>query len=144
VDSLRKVVESAAEPWLDTPDGRLKWLANGKMDVRLFGIDVFLQELAATGPSVKHWHMADELFYVLEGAGHTDEWQVEADIDDRYYARVALEPRRHAWKQGDLVYVPQNTVHQHVADAEGALLLGAQNRIFKLLGYDAIRRLESS
>ncbi|HZU17328.1 MAG TPA: cupin domain-containing protein [Candidatus Dormibacteraeota bacterium] len=136
VDRLRKVVHADQEPWQDTPDGRIKWLARPGMDVRLFGIDVWLEQLAP-GPAPRHWHMADELYYVLEGSGHTLEWQVEAEIAERYYARVALRPCRHDWSAGDVVYVPQNTVHRHVAGEGGALLLGAQNRLFRLLGYDA-------
>ena len=39
---------------------------------------------------------------------------------------------------GGILYVPPNTVHQHVNDGdEPLLLLSAQNRIFKLLGYDS-------
>ena len=143
VEELRKVVHSDQEPWQSTPEGRLKWLARAGMDVRLFSTDVFLQELAPGGLSARHWHMGDEVFYVLEGAGRTLEWQVEADIEDRYYARVAREPREHAWARGDLVYVPQNTVHQHQATGQGKVtLLAGQNRLFKLLGYDAVVHLE--
>jgi|SRR5579864_1234099 len=137
-ESKRKIISSADEPWTVTPDGRIKWLANAEMDVRLFATDVFLQEIPAGGRSACHWHMGDEIFYVLEGAGRTLEWQVEADIDDRYYARVAKEPTEHQWQQGDVIWVPTNTVHQHVADSAKATLLGAQNRVFKLLGYDAV------
>ncbi len=144
VQSKRKTVAGAGEPWRATPDGRIKWLANRNMDVRLFTVDVWLQEIAAGSSSSRHWHMADEIFYVLEGAGHTLEWQVEADIDDRYYARVAKQPRRSEWKAGDVVYVPQNTVHQLFAGPAGALLLGTQNRIFQQAGYDSVVCLEEA
>jgi quercetin dioxygenase-like cupin family protein len=141
VESLRKVVHGAAEPWQEERGGRVKWLANRSMDVRLFGIDVWLQEVeAGSGPS-PHWHMADELYYVLEGSGHTLEWPVEADIDDRYYARVATTPRRHDWSAGDVVWVPQNCVHQLRADDGRVRLLGARNRLFALLGYDRVVEL---
>lgn len=134
VDRLRKVVHPEDEPWLDTPEGRVKWLSSQGMDVRVFSVDIWLQELAAGRASARHWHMADELFYVISGRGETLEWPVEADIDERYYARVARSPRRLAWAAGDLVYLPQNTVHEHRA-ADDVLLLCAQNRLFKLLGY---------
>jgi hypothetical protein len=89
--------------------------------------------------------MADEIFHALEGSGHTLEWQVEAEIADRYYARVAEEPRRIDWARGDVFYVAPNTIHQHVAaEHEKVVLLGAQNRIFKLLGYDSVKVLEPS
>jgi len=107
------------------------------MDVRLHGIDVYLQTIEGDNPTAAHWHMADELFYVLLGRGHTLEWQVEADIDDRYYARVARSPRRFDWEAGDVVYVAQNTVHQHVAEGGDVELVGARNRLFQLVGYDA-------
>jgi quercetin dioxygenase-like cupin family protein len=137
VDGLRKVVHSEAEPWVDVPGGRVKWLADRSMDVRLFGIDVWLEE-ASGSERVPHWHMADELYYVLEGSGSTLEWAVEADIDDRYYARVAKEPRRHEWRQGDVVYVPQNCVHVLLPDDGPVRLLGARSRLFGLLGYDRV------
>lgn len=142
VQAKRKIVSGADEAWHPAPGGRIKWLAGKDMDVRLFTVDVWLQEIAPAAGTARHWHMADELFYVIEGDGHTLEWQVEADIDDRYYARVAKEPRGNQWKAGDVVYVPQNTVHQHFAGPSGALLLGAQNRIFKLAGYDSVVSLE--
>jgi len=138
VEKRRKIVDSSREAWQTTRDGRLKWLANREMDVRLFSVDVFLQEIPAGGQSACHWHMADELFYVLEGAGRVLEWQVEADIEDRYYARVATEPREQRWRAGELLWIPPNTVHQLYADGEKVLLLGAQNRLFKLLGYDSV------
>ena len=113
------------------------------MDVRLFSVDVYLQEIAAGSRTARHWHMADELLYVASGSGYTLEWDVEAEIDDRYYARVAIEPRRHDWGASDVVYVASNTIHQHFATDDGpVLLLNAQNRVFKLLGYDAVRYLE--
>ncbi|HLQ61808.1 MAG TPA: cupin domain-containing protein [Candidatus Acidoferrales bacterium] len=138
VEGRRKVVPAKKEPWQQTRDGRVKWLANRDMDVRLFSVDVFLQEIAAGSRSACHWHMADELFYVLEGSGRTLEWQVEADIEDRYYARVARKPREQRWRAGELLYIPPNTIHQLFAEGGRTLLLGAQNRLFKLLGYDSV------
>lgn len=137
--SLRKIVHSADEPWEDSPDGRVKWLARQGMDTRIYSLDIWLQEIPAGTATPSHWHMADEAFYVLEGAGHTLEWQVEAEIDDRYYARVARTPRRIDWRPGELVYIGQNTIHQHVAD-QPATLLCCKNRLFSLLGYDSVVR----
>src|SRR6266540_2135430 len=59
------------------------------------------------------------------------------------HARIAKQPTRHQIKPGDTLYVPQNTVAQHFA-ADGAplRLLSAQNRLFKLLGYDKVVYLE--
>jgi hypothetical protein len=72
-------------------------------------------------------------------------WQVEAEIAEKYYARVATEPTRHEVKAGDTLYVPQNTVAQHFASLdEGLELLSGQNRVFKMLGYDNVVFLEHS
>ena len=41
--------------------------------------------------------------------------------------------------------MPQNTVHRYSSDGSGPLrLLVAQNRLFKLLGYDSIVYLEDA
>jgi len=85
--------------------------------------------------------MADEVLYVLEGGGHTLEWQVEAEIGDCYLARATREPRRIEWGRGDLVYLAQNTIRQHVATGDVRLLC-CRNRLFGLLGYDATAYLE--
>jgi quercetin dioxygenase-like cupin family protein len=142
-ERLRKVVHSAAEPWQETPDGRVKWLARQGMDTRIFSLDLWLHEIAAGTSDRRHWHMADEVFYVLRGGGHTLEWQVEAEISDRYVARVARQPRRIEWRQGDLVYAAQNTVHQRFAD-DDVLLLECRSRLFGLLGYDSTVYLEAA
>lgn len=137
VERLAKIVHSGEQPWTETPDGRVKWLARHGMDARLFSVDIWLQEIAAGTASGPHWHMADEIYYVISGSGETREWPVEAEIDTRYRARVRRTPRRSTWSAGDVIYIPQNTVHELIA-SDDVLLIGAQNRLFKLLGYDSI------
>jgi oxalate decarboxylase/phosphoglucose isomerase-like protein (cupin superfamily) len=108
-------------------------------------VDVYQQEIAPGGKSAKHWHMADEAIYVMSGNGHSLHWDVEAEIADKYYARIAEKPSRWDFNAGDLVYIPQNTVHQHYNDGtEGLLFLSAQNRLFKQLGYDNVAYLEDA
>ena len=87
--------------------------------------------------------MADEVYYVLSGGGYALQWEVEAEIAEKYYARIAVEPKRYDIKQGDTLYVPQNHVCQFFA-ADGAplRLFNAQNRVFKHLGYDAVHYFE--
>ena len=53
--------------------------------------------------------MADEVPYVLDGEGYSLHWEVQAEIAERYYARIAKEPTRHEISKGDTLYVPQNT-----------------------------------
>ena len=140
----RKVVKKADTRWEDTRDGRVRVISSPRhTDVRSTAVDIYEQEIAAGEQSARHWHMADEIAYVLAGSGQSEQWDVEAEIGERYQARIAKEPTRWDFAAGDLVYVPQNTVHRFSATGrEPVRLLIAQNRLFKLLGYDSVVYLE--
>lgn len=140
-----KVVRGASMPWAETPDGRVRVLSSkDHTDQRIFSVDLFEQQISAGSRSSKHWHMADEVVYVMSGHGHSLHWDVEAEIAERYYARIAREPSRHELSAGDTLYVPTNTVHQHVNGSkdEPLVLLTGQNRIFQYLGYDNVHVFE--
>lgn len=146
VEQRKKVVKPEHTLWEDTPLGRVRVLSSPeRTDVRTFSVDVFELEIPAGNRSGRRWQMADEVLYVISGSGYSLHWQVEAEIAERYYARIAEEPTRHEIKPGDTLYVPQNTVAQHFAHpGEPLLLLSGQNRLFKLLGYDKTVYLEES
>lgn len=134
----RKVVKKSETKWENTPDGYVRIISSpAKKDVRTHSVDLYEQEIASK--TARHWHMADEVVYVISGSGESLHWDVEAEIGDRYRARIAKEPSRWKFGPGDLVYVPQNTVHQHLnTGREHLRVLIAQNRLFKLLGYDSV------
>jgi quercetin dioxygenase-like cupin family protein len=147
VAERKKVVKPSDTVWETTRDGRVRVLSSmDRPDVRVFSVDVYEQEIPAGSRSGKHWHMADEVLYAISGRGYSLHWEVEAEIAERYYARVALEPTRHEFKAGDTLYVPQNTIHQHfnASDDEPLVLLSAQNRLIKYLGYDKVVLLEDA
>jgi quercetin dioxygenase-like cupin family protein len=146
VQSRKKVVTPADTTWETTPLGRVRVISDRtRDDVRVFSVDVFELAIPAGSRSGRHWKMADEVLYVLEGEGYSLHWEVQAEIADRYYARIANEPTRHDFTTGDTVYVPQNTVAQHfAADGSPVRLLSAQNRVFKHLGYDTVSYLEGA
>ena len=147
VEQKKKVVKPSDTVWETTRDGKIRVLCSkDTSDVRVFSVDVFEQEIPAGSRSSKHLHIADEVFYVLSGSGYSLHWEVEAEIADRYYARVALEPTRHEFREGDTLYVPQNTVHQHFNASEDAplRLLSVQNRLIKYLGYDNVAYFEDA
>jgi quercetin dioxygenase-like cupin family protein len=147
VDERKKVVKPGDTVWETTRDGKIRVLCSKDTpDVRVFSVDVFEQEIPPASRSAKHLHMADEVFYVLEGSGYSLHWEVEAEIAERYYARVANEPTRHEFAEGDTLYVPQNTVHQHFNTNEGEplRLLSVQNRLIKYLGYDNVVYFEDA
>lgn len=142
----KKVVKPEDTTWEETPLGRVRVMSSPeRTDVRTFSMDVFELAVPAGGHSGRRWQMADEVLYVISGSGYSLHWEVGAEIAEKYYAHIATEPTRHQFKAGDTVYVPQNTVAQHFASADGELrLLSAQNRIFKLLGYDSVVFLEDA
>ena len=142
----KKVVKKADTKWETTRDGRVRVISSlQRGDVRSTSVDMYEQEIGPGARSAKHWHMADEVAYVLAGSGESEHWDVEAEIGERYQARIAIRPTRWHFSQGDLVYVPQNTVHRYSSDGSGPLrLIVAQNRLFKLLGYDSVVYLEDA
>ncbi|WP_395103982.1 cupin domain-containing protein [Actinomadura sp. SCN-SB] len=142
----KKVVKPADTTWETTQDGIIRSiLSPARDDVRCFSVDIYQQRIPAGSRSGKAWHMADEVLYVQSGSGTSYHWEVEAEIADKYYARIAKEPTVHRFTAGDTIYVPQNTVHQHVADdGSEVMLLSAQNRLFRHLGYDTVAYLENA
>jgi quercetin dioxygenase-like cupin family protein len=140
----KKIVTPEDGFWETTPLGRMRVMNSMQQRAhRQFGVDVF--ELVIPGRSGKYWKMADELLYVLDGSGYSLHWEVQEEIADRYYARIAKAPTRHEIKTGDTLYIPQNTVAQHfAADGSPLHLLSAQNRLFKHLGYDRVHFFEDA
>src|SRR6201994_582329 len=93
VGKRRKVVKPADTTWETTPLGRVRVLSSPETtDVRTFSVDAFELEIPAGSRSGKRWHMADEILHVLSGSGYSLHWEVEAEIAERYYARIAKEP----------------------------------------------------
>jgi quercetin dioxygenase-like cupin family protein len=140
-----KVIKPAQTTWRTTADGRVRRLSSkDRTDQRIFSVDVYEQEIDVRSRSAKHWHMADEVVYVISGQGYSLHWDVQAEIADRYYARIAKEPSRHDFKAGDTLYMPTNTIHQHfnASRTEPLVLLSGQNRIFQYLGYENVHYLE--
>jgi len=140
----KKVIGPADTRWENTPLGRTRMIASPEQtDARIFSIDAYELDIEAGGHSGKYWKMADEVFYVLSGSGYALQWEVEAGIAEKYYARIALKPKRYEIKQGDTLYVPQNHVCQIFAEGEEPMrLFNAQNRVFKHLGYDQMHYFE--
>ena len=140
-EQLKKVIRPGDTPWQWTPHGHVRLLADASVPLRVKAVDVYLQDIRAGSRSGRRWQMADEVFYVMEGRGYDLHWEVEVELTDRYYARIANEPMRIDWRAGDVVWIPQNTIFQHVnADDSTATvkLISASNRLYKTLGYPPV------
>jgi quercetin dioxygenase-like cupin family protein len=147
VSERKKVVKPADTVWETTRDGRIRVLCSKDTpDVRVFSVDVYEHEIPPGSRSARHWHMADEVAYVVSGSGYSLQWEVEAEIAERYYARVAREAQQWEFAADDTVYVPPNHQHQYVntSDSEALRLVVVQNRLIKYLGYDNVVYLEDA
>ncbi len=142
----KKVIKPSDCTWETTQLGRVR-VMNGpeRTDARQFSVDALELQVPAGSRSGKYWKMADEVHYILEGGGYALMWEVEAEIAEKYYARIAKEPTRHEFTKGDTVYVPQNHICQlFAADGTPLRVLSFQNRLFKHLGYDNVAYLEDA
>ena len=145
-EAIPKIFPSEASDYEWTPFGHVRVIAGEGILLRIKGTDAQLLEIPAGSRSGKRWQMADEASLVLEGEGYDLHWDVEAEIDDQFYARIAKKPTRWEWKKGDVIWVPQNTIIQrfNTSDAEPARMVSASNRIFKQLGYSRIVHFENA
>lgn len=140
-DQLRsKVVHPEDMPWENTPHGRIKWLVHEKMDVRVRTLDLAIEELPPGGRSARHRHMSEEFVFALEGQGHDLHWDMEAHTNSRCTWTIASAHTRWDWAEGDVLFIPVNTVHQHINDdpRKPARILCATNRVYGFLGFPDI------
>lgn len=138
------VIKSEEMPWEDSPQGKIKHVVNEKMETKECAIDLYQQFLDPGGASGKHRHMSEEIFYVLEGKGYDLHWDVKFGCIEEYSWEWQEEPKRFDWEEGDFVYIPPYTTHQHFnADSDKpARFISATNRIVKALGFNWMDQVE--
>jgi len=143
-EKLLTVIKSEQMPWDNSKQGRIKHLINEKMGTRMKSIEAYMQILPPGGRSGKHRHMAEEIIYILEGKGYDVHWDVELELKDKYHWEIPEKGKKYEWEEGDLVYIPVNTVHQHfnVNPDKPARFISAINPVYKLLGYDDLEQIE--
>jgi quercetin dioxygenase-like cupin family protein len=140
------LIKAEEMPWEHSTQGLIKHVVNEKMNTRECALDIYQQFLAPGGRSGKHRHVAEEVFFVLEGKGYDLHWDVKFDCTDQYTWDWEQEPKRFDWEQGDFVYIPPYTTHQHFnADpSHVARFISATNRILKAMGYNWIEQVEDA
>lgn len=138
------IVKSSEMPWEDSPQGRIKHVINEKMNTRECALDLYQQFIPPGGASGKHRHIAEEVFFVLEGKGYDLHWDVKFECTDAYHWDWEKEPKRYEWEEGDFVYIPPYTAHQHFnADpSKPARFISATNRLVKALGFNWVEQVE--
>ncbi len=140
IEGKTKILKPGDTPWEWTSNGYCRKIAGTGVPIRLKATTAHLYEIPVGSSTGKRWQMADEGVYFTEGSGYSLHWDVAVEIDDQFYARVALEPTRWEWKAGDFMWVPQNMVCQHFnSDPEKpAKFLVGSNTAFEWLGYQPV------
>ncbi|MCW2720952.1 MAG: hypothetical protein QOG20_2799 [Pseudonocardiales bacterium] len=142
----RKVLRPQDMPWEMSRQGLLKHLLNEELDTRMETVDAYMQIIPGGSRSGRHRHLAEECLYVLEGTGYDLHQDCDVEITDTYFWKPQDEVQRFDWEAGDVIYIPPNTIHQHVnADpSRPARLISATNRIYKHCGLDDLEQLEDA
>jgi uncharacterized RmlC-like cupin family protein len=142
----KKVVKPEDMPWELSRQGLLKHLLNEAMNTRMETLDAYMQIIPAGSKSGKHRHLAEECLYVLEGQGYDLHQDCDVEITDTYHWTPLPEVQRFDWQAGDVIYVPPNTIHQHVnaSPDRPVRLISVINRIFKACGLNDLEQLEDA
>jgi len=142
----RKVLKPEDMPWEMSRQGLLKHLLNEDLDTRMETVDAYMQIIPAGSRSGRHRHLAEECLYVLEGHGYDLHQDCDVEITDTYFWKPQENVQRFEWEAGDVIYVPPNTIHQHVnADLHRpARLISAINRIYKQCGLNDLEQLDDA
>ena len=145
-EELKDIISSDEMPWEVCQQGTIKHLLNEKMDTRIKTLDIYMQLIPACSRSGKHRHMAEEYMFILEGKGHSLHWDVDMELGEEYHWKAQEMPSKWEWEQGDSVYIPPNTIHQHFnPDPYNPVrFIGAESRIMKYMGLDDLEQLENA
>ncbi|MDG6933615.1 MAG: cupin domain-containing protein [Nitrososphaerota archaeon] len=146
-DSKRKkIIKPNEMPWELSPHGILKHMVNESMNTRLETLDVYMQIIPPGSRSGRHRHLAEEALYILEGEGYDIHVDCDVEITDTYHWIPQKESKRFDWQEGDVVYIPPNTIHQHfnASKDKPARLISATNRIYKHSGLNDLEQLENA
>ena len=98
-----KVVKSADMPFENSPQGILKHMIHEKMNTVENCVDIYMQFIPPGQASGKHRHLAEEVFFVVEGSGYDQHWDVQFSVDDKFYWEWEEEPKRFNWTRGEWV-----------------------------------------
>lgn len=142
----RTIIRPSEMPWERCPQGLLKHVVNKESFTREFALEMYMQIIEPGKSSGKHRHMSEEVFYVLEGAGYDLHWDASPKIGEKYEWVWDQEPKKFEWEEGDFVYIPPFSIHQHFnADSvRPARFLTATNQLVGVLGLDWLDQVENA
>jgi gentisate 1,2-dioxygenase len=139
-----KVIKSGEMPFENSPQGLLKHMIHEKMKTVENCVDIYMQFLPGGGASGKHRHLAEEVFFVIEGSGYDLHWDVSFAVDEKFSWDWEEEPKRFNWTRGDFVYIPPYVMHKHHnTDPDNpARIIVCHNRILKAMGAAWYEQIE--
>jgi quercetin dioxygenase-like cupin family protein len=142
-ETLPNVVKAEDMPWERSPDGLIKHLVHHRMSTRECCVEAYMQFLKSGERSGKHRHMWEEVIFVVEGAGYDLHWDMKFECLDAFQWEWVDVPKKFEWQQGDYIYIPPFTMHQHFAAAEARLIMMG-NRMVKEMGFDWFDLVEAA
>lgn len=142
---MKKIITPEEMPWEACPQGTIKHLVNDEMGTRVKTVDIYMQFISGGSRSGKHRHFAEEYMFILEGKGYSLHWDSDIELGEKYYWKVQETPTKWEW-EGDSVYIPPNTIHQHFnVDPENPVrFIGAESRVMKHMGLGDLEQLENA
>ena len=142
----KKIVKPKDMPWEMSRQGLLKHVLNEQMNTRVETVDAYMLLIPPGSKSGKHRHLAEECLYVLAGEGYDLHQDCDVEITDTYHWKPQDEIKKFEWESGDVIYIPPNTIHQHVnaSQEKPARLMSAINRIYKNCGLNDLEQIEDA
>lgn len=142
----KKIVKPKDMPWEMSRQGLLKHILNDQMNTRMETVDAYMMVIPPGSRSGKHRHLAEECLYVLEGNGYDLHQDCEVEITDTYHWKPQDTVKRFEWQDGDVIYIPPNTIHQHfnASPDKPTRLISAINRIYKHCGLNDLEQMEDA
>ena len=137
------VISAEDQPFEQSPDGLIKHLVHHRLNTRECCVEAYMQFLKAGERSGKHRHMWEEVIFVVEGSGYDLHWDMRFDCLDAFQWEWADVPKKFEWQQGDYIYIPPFTTHQHFATADARLIM-MSNRMVKEMGFNWFDQVESA
>ena len=139
------VVKQEDMPFEESPDGLIQHIIHDKLNTKECCMEIYKQFIRPGKASGKHRHLAEEVFFVIEGEGYDLHWDVMFDCQDEFIWDWEKEPKKVEWKRGDFVYIPPYTIHQHFATGgEEAQIVVMQNKILKDMGFNWHEQVENA
>ncbi len=142
----KRLIKPSEMPWELAPQGILKHMINESMNTLMETVDVYMQIIPPGSKSGKHRHLAEEAVYVLEGKGYDEHVDCDVEITDSYKFVPTGDAKKYEWKQGDVIYIPPNTIHQHfnASKTKPVRIISAINRIYRFSGLNDLEQIENA